>query len=141
MLISHDANRDALFRKLPAFQAAWPSGGFSWDNRFECVASTIAQGASAKGWTVVTELFPNVWEERNIATAPAPIAKVAAATGGVRRGQFLLSTEAADGLSMFGLWWPWGEEGSNISMRIGLTGNPTRDETLRFKSVFKVRDD
>ncbi len=141
MLISHDSNRDSLFHALPTFQSAWPAGGWSWDNRFECIASTIAQGVSAKGWSVAIALFPHVWEERNLSNAPPAVAKVAAATGGVRRGQFLLSTEAVDGLLMFGLWWPWGDEGSNISMRLGFTGNATRDETLRFRNLFKVRDD
>ena len=69
------------------------------------------------------------------------VAKISAETGGVRAGQMLLSTDAVDDLLVYGLWWPWGEEGSSISMRIGLTGTPSREELLKLRSVFNVKDD
>ncbi len=141
MLISQDSNRDSLFRQLPAFQSVWPAGGWSWDNRSGCLASTISLGMAPQGWSAAKDLFPNIWDARSIATAPANVAKIASDTGGVRSGQFLLSTESVDGLLIFGLWWPWGEEGSNISMRIGLASNPSHDEILRFRHLLKVRDD
>lgn len=141
MLSPPPSNRDSLFAPLLQFKKAWPAGGWSWDNRFECVASTISQGNSAEGFRVAQALFSYVWDVRTVHTAPLSVAKISTETGGVRAGQFLLSTDAVDDLLIYGLWWPWGEEGSNISMRVGLAGNPTRAELLKLRSSFNVRDD
>ncbi len=134
-------NRDSLFTPLLQFKNAWPAGGWSWDNRFTCLASTISQGSSAEGWRAAQALFAHVWDDKTVRTAPPSVAKVSVETGGVRAGQFLLSTDAVDNLLIYGLWWPWGEEGSSISMRIGLTGTPTRAELLKLRSSFNVKDD
>jgi hypothetical protein len=134
-------NRDSLFTPLLQFRTTWPASGWSWDNRFECVASTISHSSSAEGWGIAQGLFPHVWDARTVRTAPPSIAKVSADTGGVRAGQFLLSTDAVDDLLVYGLWWPWGEENSNISLRVGLTGTPTRSELLKLRSAFNVKDD
>ncbi len=134
-------DRDALFTLLRQFKNSWPSGGWSWDNRFECLASTISQGSSAEGWSAVRALFPRVWDARTARTAPPRMAKIATETGGVRAGQFLLATDAVDDVLVYGLWWPWGEEGSNISMRVGVTGSATRADLLRLRSAFNVKDD
>ncbi len=39
----------------------------------------------------------------------------------MRAGQSLFLSPLAGGIYAFGLWWPW-EEGSTISMRIGVDG-------------------
>jgi hypothetical protein len=140
MSITNQPNRDSLFTPLLEFKKAWPAGGWSWDNRFGCLASTISQASSAEGWLAAQALFPNIWDKRTVPTAPPSVAKVAAETGGVRTGQFLLATDAVGDLLVYGLWWPWGEEGSSISMRIGLTGSPARAELLKLREVFNARD-
>jgi hypothetical protein len=134
-------NRDSLFTPLLQFKSVWPARGWSWDNRFGCLASTISQSNSAESWRAAEALFPHVWNDGTVRTAPSNVAKVAVETGGVRAGQFLFSSDAVDDLVLYGLWWPWGEEGSNISMRIGLTGSPTRAELLKLRSMFNVKDD
>ncbi|MFT3928565.1 MAG: hypothetical protein QM778_38910 [Myxococcales bacterium] len=141
MLSNPPTTRASLFKPLPQFKSTWPAGGWSWDRRFACLASTISQGSSAEGWRIAQTLFPHVWDSRTVATAPASVTKVSVETGGVRAGQFLFSTAAVDDLLLYGLWWPWGEEGSNISMRIGLTGSPTRDELIKLRSAFNVHDE
>lgn len=134
-------NRDSLFTPLLQFKSTWPASGWSWDNRFACLASTISQGSSTEGWHAAQALFAHVWDDLTIRTAPPSVMKVSAETGGVRAGQFLFATDAMDDLLIYGLWWPWGEEGSNISMRIGLTGAPARAELLKLRSAFNVKDD
>jgi hypothetical protein len=138
---SKPPKRDSLFTALLQFKSTWPAGGWSWDNRFACLASTISQASSAEGWQAAQALFPHTWDGRTVRTAPPSVAKVSVETGGVRAGQVLLSTDAVDDLLVYGLWWPWGEEGSSISMRVGLTGAPTREELLKLRSVFNVKDD
>lgn len=138
MLSRTSPNRDSLLTPLLQFKNTWPSGGWSWDNRFECLASTISQGNSGEGWRAAQALFAHVWDEMTVRTAPPSLTKVSAETGGVRAGQFLLSTDAVDDLLIYGLWWPWGEEGSNISMRIGLTGASAPAELLKLRSAFNA---
>lgn len=140
MLSTTPSNRDFLFTPLPQFKSTWPAGGWSWDNRFECLASTISQGSAADGFRAVQALFPHVWDEKTVRTAPPSVAKVSTETGGVRAGQFLFSSDAMDGLLVYGLWWPWGEEGTSISMRIGLAGAPTQADLLKLRSAFNVSD-
>ena len=41
----------------------------------------------------------------------------------------------------YGLWWPWGSEGTNISLRIGLTGRSNYDDTIMLQKVFGANDD
>lgn len=141
MLRTPPANRDSLFPPLLQFKSTWPARGWSWDNRFGCLASTISQSNSAEGWDAAQTLFAHVWDNQTVRLAPPSVTKVSTETGGVRAGQFLLSTDAVDDLLVYGLWWPWGEEGSNISMRIGLTGAPARAELLKLRSAFNVKDD
>ena len=135
----HD--RDSLFTLLRNFKSTWPAGGWSWDNRFECLASTILQSNSGEGWGAARALFPHIWDAKTVRSAPAGIARISTETGGVRAGQFLLSLDPVDDLLVYGLWWPWGEEGSSISLRIGLTGSASRADALKLRSAFNVRDD
>ncbi len=138
MLSRTPSTRESVFAPLLQFKSAWPAGGWSWDNRFECLASTIAQASADEGWRAAQALFAHVWDEVTIRTAPASVLKVSAETGGVRAGQYLLSREGRSDLLIYGLWWPWGEEGSNISMRIGLSGVGARNEHNDLRDAFNA---
>ena len=83
-------------------------------------------------------LCPLVWDGQQMGGAPKLVRDVAAATGGVRSDQLLLAAQERAGLLMFGLWWPWGGESSNISMRLGLAGNHSNDELTRLRALFRA---
>jgi len=66
---------------------------------------------------------------------------VAEATGGVRSDQLLYAAPEVDGLIAYGLWWPWGGEGTNISMRVGLTGHTSFEDVTKLRQAFNALDD
>jgi hypothetical protein len=120
---------------------SWPARGWSWDRRFECIASTIAVEFRDEAWRAARAQLPTVWTERTLPEAPKEVLTVAEATGGVRSDQFLLCTELVDGMLLYGLWWPWGGEGTNISMRVGVSGWVTYDDHEALRNAFNVVED
>jgi hypothetical protein len=56
----------------------------------------------------------------------------------VRTGQRVLSQGPLDGLTAYGLWWPWGN-GKTVSLRIGLADvDPGVEPFLKFRNLFGV---
>ena len=101
------------------FRASWPKRGWSFDNRFQCVASSFEEDLAADARRLLAPLFPYALTERNLATGSAAIREVAARTGGVRAKQIVFGADPVGGITPYALWWPW-EEGQTISLRIGL---------------------
>lgn len=124
-----------LFDALKDVKAKWPMRGWSFDNRFFCVASTFGIEMADKARAAVAQALPRDWTERTLQSAPAPVREIAARTGGVRAGQFMLSSDLVAGAVAYGLWWPW-EEGRTISIRIGVEG--AGDVTFALCEVFGV---
>lgn len=110
-----------LFEALSRFRAAWPKRGWSFDHRFQCVASSFDTDLAPEARGLLAPIFPHALTERTIASASAPIREVAARTGGVRAGQIVFAADPVAGAIAYGLWWPW-EEAQTISLRIGLEG-------------------
>ena len=117
MASPHQAVLDALSR----FRTTWPRRGWSYDNRFQCVASTFDSNFAAEAKVLIAVMLPLVWTERTLLSAGPVINTVAARTGGVRAAQMIFGAERAGYITPYGLWWPW-EEGRTISLRIGLEG-------------------
>jgi hypothetical protein len=117
------------------------SRGWSWDRRFDCVASTFSIRLVPQARDAVTTTFPNEWNSRTLSSAPEEIQDVAERTGGVRSDQLIVATDDADGILAFGLWWPWGGEGTNISLRVGLAGFVRNDLIVDFRDIFGALDD
>lgn len=127
-------SHQALLAALGRLRASWPQRGWSFDNRFQCVASSFSADHAATARQLASSLFPYIWTSRTLATAPAMFAQIAERTGGVRSSQQLLGADPVGRLIPYGLWWPW-EEGTTISLRIGLDG-ASMAETLEFANVF-----
>jgi len=132
---------DSLFDGLGRLAGAWVSHGWSWDRRFECVASTFAVTHAEEARGLVMGVLTEPWTSKTLHRAPSLIVGVAELTGGVRSDQAIYSTPEVDGVIAYGLWWPWGGEGSNISMRIGLAGPVSYDDMLRLREIFGAPDD
>jgi len=127
-----------LFDRLSKMRAAWPARGWSWDGRFECIASSIAALNEAKARAAAAEALPTIWTQPTLPRAPLRIQQLAEATGGVRSGQALLVSDAPGGFVAYGLWWPWGD-GVSISLRVGLVDvHPAREPYPSFLQLFNV---
>jgi hypothetical protein len=125
----------ALFETLGQLRKNWIKGGWSWDNRFNCLASSFNVEQDGEARAVVLRFLPNEYTAKSIGSAPQQVKEVAESTGGVRVDQRLYSTEMGGRLVAFGLWWPWGDE-TTISLRIGLGGYVAEADIVRLREVF-----
>lgn len=129
-----------LLERLREFKAAWVARGWSWDNRFDCVASTFNLEEADRARELVLRVLPNEHDSRSIGAAPELYQRVATSTGGVRSDQVLFGA-GTDHLIAFGLWWPWGGEVSNrISLRVGLAGRVSSEHTFELRKLFNAFD-
>lgn len=126
---------DDLWAYLQQLRAQWPGGGWSWDSRFGCVASTFSVEVLEQAKKAALSALPHVFDEKNLARAPSVIRQIAKTTGGVRADQMLLARQGGDGLIAYGLWWPWRNE-ITVSFRLGLMGNTTGRHEMQLMDLF-----
>ncbi len=117
MASAHQAVLDGFAR----LRASWPHRGWSFDNRFECVASTFDADFAPTARVLLAPLFPQAYSERTLASASPGIRDAATRTGGVRATQLIFGADRVGRLTPYALWWPW-EEARTISLRVGLEG-------------------
>lgn len=125
----------SFLQNLGNVRKSWPTRGWSWDNRMMCLASTFRSDMSPVARAAVAPILPNEWNETSLRTAPPGVRELASRHGGVRAGQSMFLAPLSGGVYGFGLWWPW-EEGSTISMRIGVDG--AGDLTYRLCEAMNV---
>lgn len=106
---------------LTNMKSSWPTRGWSFDNRFDCLASTFRKDVAPQARTAIAQVLPTEWAEASLKTASHEIREIGRRTGGVRAGQLLYTRALGGPLIAYGLWWPW-EEGSTFSFRIGVDG-------------------
>jgi len=126
---------ESLWGALRELRKSWPGGGWSWDGRLSCVASTFAVEIVEEARAAAVRALPNSWNEKTLATAPAHIRQVANNTGGIRADQLLLARQTVDGLFAFGLWWPWRNE-VTVSFRVGLGGTARSRDEMALMELF-----
>jgi hypothetical protein len=112
---------DQMFQALERFRQAWPKQGWSWDYRFNAVASSFHVDLSPEAERAIAVLFSELYDHRSLHRAPEHIQEVAEAVGGVRSDQRIYAAPASGRLVPYALWWPWGDE-ITISLRVGLAG-------------------
>ncbi len=133
---------EPLFVALGQFRKSWVTHGWSWDRRFECLASTFAVTRVSDATDAIRAVFPNEFTADTLGRAPEAILEVADATGGVRADQRVYATNEFASLISYALWWPWGGDGAtNISLRVGLAGSPSFDDVIRLREMFGALDD
>ncbi len=125
----------ALFETLGQLKSNWIKGGWSWDNRFNCLASSFSTEQDAEARAVVLRYLPREYTTKTVSGAPSQVRQVAETTGGLRVDQRLYSTDMGGRLFAFGLWWPWGDE-TTISLRLGLGGYVAEADLVRLRDVF-----
>ncbi len=125
----------ALLETLGQLRKNWIKGGWSWDNRFNCLASSFSVELDGEARAVVLRYLTHEYSSKTIVSAPPQVREVADSTGGVRVDQRLYSSDLGGRLFAFGLWWPWGDE-TTISMRIGLGGYVAEADIVRLRDAF-----
>ncbi len=122
MSMSGQLSHQRLFDLLTQLRRSWPGGGWSWDSRFTCVASTIPAETTAKARVAASLALPHAWTERTLLQAPLEVRQIAEVSGGLRESQLVLASPSIGGIFAWGLWWPW-RDGNTVSMRVGIGGN------------------
>jgi hypothetical protein len=129
----------ALFAKLAEFKKNWIKGGWSWDSRYSCVASSFNHEMEGEARAVVLAYLPHEWSSKTISGAPPQAKELAESTGGVRPDQRLFTMDQLGRIVAFGLWWPWGDE-ITVSLRIGLGGYVGEPDLARLRETFGALD-
>ncbi len=116
------------------FRATWPKRGWSFDNRFLTVASTIDTEFASEARLLIAPMLPHAYNEGTLATATPLVRQIATRTGGVRASQMIFAANPVGPFVPYGLWWPWGEA-PMISIRLGIEG-ATANELFDLCAVF-----
>jgi hypothetical protein len=119
-----------LLRALKDLRAAWPTRGWSWDARLQCVSSSFITELESKARAATTTALPTEFTSATLSRAPVPYRELAERTGGLRSGQMLLVSVPVGPAFAYGLWWPWGD-GMTTSLRIGLGGPDASNDALQ----------
>jgi hypothetical protein len=123
---------------LKRMRAAWPSRGWSWDSRLNCITSSFSTDFEAKARGAIAEALQQRFTAANLATAPRPVREVVERSGGLRSSQVAFAGGNPPGLLVFGLWWPWNDQ-ATISLRVGLCDVDLAQEPYpSFREIFGV---
>jgi hypothetical protein len=127
-----------MFDGFARLKAKWPTRGWSWDGRLQCVCSSFTAEVEHKALLATREALGSEWTSTSIAGAPQILRKLVDRAGGVRTGQIVFSGGPLAGLIGYGLWWPWGDS-ETTSLRIGLADiDPAKEPYIKFREVFGV---
>jgi len=129
----------ALFLKLAEFKKNWIKGGWSWDSRYSCVASSFNHEMEGEARAVALAYLPYEWNSKTIAGAPPQAKEIAESTGSVRPDQRLYTMDQLGRIVAFGLWRPLGDE-ITVSLRIGLGGYVGEPDLARLRETFGALD-
>jgi hypothetical protein len=129
---------EPLVSAAKRLKAEWPSRGFTWDTRLNCISSSFSAQFETKARTAMAALLREEFTPATLAKAPPRLREVAERSGGLRSGQLLLMGGPFGFTTAYGLWWPWGD-GETISLRVGLVDvDPMREPYPTFRDAFGV---
>lgn len=126
----------AVLEGFRGLRRTWPARGWSFDDRFECVASSFDADFAPQARRLLASLFREAISERTLPAASESIRQVAERTGGIRAAQLIFAAEPVNGLTPYALWWPW-EEAQTISLRVGLDG-ASRAQIEELRACFDI---
>ena len=81
---------------------------WSWDDRFGGAIATVAANQAAAALEALGVFMPARWDHASVPGAPATVQDRVNAIGGIRPGQWILSTDPTRDVLVVGAWWPWG---------------------------------
>jgi hypothetical protein len=107
---------------LANLRDAWPAREWTWDHRFKCATSSVPSDAATTAKTVLLAATPSEWTAASFATASESVRALGERCGELRPGQSLFTAAPVAGMTLFAMWWPWGD-GSKVSIRLGVAGS------------------
>jgi hypothetical protein len=128
---------DRIFIELEKLRRVWPKKGWSWDYRFNCVASSFHVDLTEECEQALLSVFPDTFDHRTMDRAPEYITEMVESVGGVRPDQRIFTLRSGARLIPYALWWPWGDE-ITISLRVGLAGYVGDADTQRMQVDFQA---
>lgn len=126
-----------MFARLQEFRKVWPKKGWSWDYRFNCVASSFHVDLTRDCEKAILSIFPEVYDHRSIGNAPDHLQELSESIGGVRSDQRVFTMKSSARLVPYAMWWPWGDE-ITISLRVGLSGYVGDSDHQRMQVEFQA---
>ena len=108
-----------LLDSLEKLRSQWPGSTWGWDPRFKSVASSFNKEIASRVRAAMAGVLDQEWSATTVTASPPDVRALAGKYGGIREGQMLYTGTSADGMYLFGLWWPWGD-GATVSLRIGV---------------------
>jgi len=127
-----------LLDALAQLRDAWPAREWTWDHRFKCATSAVAGDAALAAKARLVLATPTQWDAATFATAPEGVRALAERSGELRPGQALFTAAPVSGLTLFAMWWPWGD-GSRVSVRLGVAGSDRSKELYPLiRSLFGI---
>ncbi len=131
------SSTDEMFGLLEKLRAVWPKKGWSWDYRFNCVASSFHVDLTEECEQALATVFSEMYDHRSIDRSPEHIAELAESVGGVRSDQRIYTLRSSARLVPYAMWWPWGDE-ITISLRVGLAGYVGDSDNQRMQVEFQA---
>jgi hypothetical protein len=128
---------DQMFARLEQLRRLWPKKGWSWDYRFNCVASSFHVDLTQECEDALAQIFPDVFDQRTIGKAPEYLQDLSEEIGGVRSDQRVYTMPSTARLIPYAMWWPWGDE-ITISLRVGLAGYVGESDQQRMQVEFQA---
>lgn len=128
---------DQMFARLEQLRRAWPKKGWSWDYRFNCVASSFHVDLTRDCERALLSVFTDEYTQRNITKAPEHIQELGEEIGGIRADQRIFTMSSNARLVPYAMWWPWGDE-ITISLRVGLAGYVGESDHQRMQIEFQA---
>ena len=123
---------------LTQLREAWPARDWTWDHRFKCATSSLATATANAAKAHLLVATPAEWSAASFATAPEPVKALAERCGELRPGQSLFTAPPVAGMTLFGMWWPWGD-GSKISIRLGIAGSDRQKDLFPLvRTIFGI---
>ncbi len=109
-----------------------PALQWETDARFNTALISFEKDAVDSILGTISNIFENQFDTKSIKKATKQEKKLAKFLFGLSEGQ-LLFTSNMDDLTLFGAWWPWGND-EKVSLRIGiftLEDNPEEEDIQR----------
>jgi hypothetical protein len=127
-----------LLDSLEKLRGQWPGASWGWDPRFKSVASSFDKEIADRARAAMVGVLDDEWSPTGISGAPPDVRALAGKYGGIRPGQLLFTGGSADGMYLFGLWWPWGD-GATISLRVGVANcNRPTEVYPQVRALFRI---
>lgn len=112
------------------------------DGRFNAALAALDRETADSLIDDITSCFENRYDHKTYKKGSKQEKKLAKALFGLSKGQFLF-TSTDEEITLYGAWWPWGDN-SSVSLRVGfftisdgmLEGE---EQTIQLKSWFKFK--